>query len=127
MVGGQRFNLARPTSALSLHERTWSRSARRWASATPVVLDRFPKRRQTVEDIVAQSCERAGYPLPIKVEWSQNSALPMPPARQFTLRKPGSLYAHVVLEFEHRVSGPLLVGKERYFGLGLFLPQDART
>lgn len=127
MLGGQRFDLARPTSALSLHEKTWSQPARRWVSATPVVLDRFPKRGQTIEHIVAQSCERAGYPLPVKVEYSQHSALPMPPARQFTLRKPGSLYAHVVLEFEHRIAGPLLVGKERYFGLGLFLPQDART
>ena len=127
VLAGVRFNLTRPTSAMSLHERTWSRPARRWASATPVVLDRFPKGKQTAEDVVAQSCERAGYPRPIKVEWSQNSVLPMPPARQFTLRKPGSLYAHVVLEFEHPVKGPLLVGKERYFGLGLFLPQDART
>jgi CRISPR-associated protein Csb2 len=127
MLAGTRFNLTRPTSAMSLHERTWSRPARRWASATPVVLDRFPKGTQSAEDIVAQSCERAGYPPPIKVEWSQNSALPMPPARQFKLRKPGSLYAHVVLEFEHPVKGPLLVGKERYFGLGLFLPLDART
>lgn len=127
MLAGMRFNLTRPTSAMSLNERTWSRPARRWASATPVVLDRFPKRKQSAEDIVAQSCERAGYPRPVKVEWSQNSALPMPPARQFTLRKPGSLYSHAVLEFDQPVKGPLLIGKERYFGLGLFLPQDART
>lgn len=127
ILGGMRFNLTRPTAAMSLHEQTWSRPSRRWVSATPVVLDRFPKGKQTAEDVVAQSCERAGYPRPIKVEWSQNSALPMPPARQFTLRKPGNLYAHVVLEFEQPVEGPLLVGKERYFGLGLFLPQNART
>lgn len=127
MLGGQRIDLTRPTAAMSLHEKTWSRPARRWASATPVVLDRFPKAKQSAEDIVAQSCERAGYPRPIKVELSQDSALPMPPARQFTLRKPGGLYAHAVLEFEHPVRGPLLVGKERYFGLGLFLPEDART
>ena len=127
MLAGMRFNLTRPTSAMSLHERTWSRPARRWASATPVVLDRFPKGKQSAEDVVAQSCERAGYPRPIKVEWSQDSALPMPPARQFKLRRPGSLYAHVVLEFERPVRGPMLVGKERYFGLGLFLPRDART
>lgn len=127
MLAGIRFNLTRPTSAMSLHERTWSRPARRWVSATPVVLDRFPKGKVTAEDVVAQSCERAGLPRPVSVTLSQNSALAMPPAREFQLRKAGSLYAHVVLEFERPVVGPVLVGKERYFGLGLFLPQDART
>jgi CRISPR-associated protein Csb2 len=127
MLAGVRFNLTRPTAAMSLHERTWSRPSRRWVSATPVVLDRFPKGKVTAEDIVAQGCERAGLPMPVNVWLSQSSALAMPPAREFKLRKPGGLYAHAVLEFEHPVVGPVLIGKERYFGLGLFLPQDART
>lgn len=127
MLAGIRFNLTRPTAAMSLHDRTWSRPARRWVSATPVVLDRFPKGQITAEEIVAQSCERAGYPRPIKVELSQNCSIAMPLAHRFRLRKPGALYAHAVLEFERPVKGPVLVGKERYFGLGLFLPQDART
>lgn len=127
MLAGIRFNLTRPTAAMSLFERTWSRPARRWVSATPVVLDRFPKGQTTAEEIVAQSCERSGYPRPIKVELSQDCRIAMPPARQFKLRKPGGLYAHAVLEFAMPVTGPVLVGKERYFGLGLFLPQDARN
>ena len=127
LLGGQRFALGRPTAALSLRSDTWSRPARRWASCTPVVLDRFPKGAVTPEQVVADSCERAGLPRPIRVQLSQDSALPMPPARAFRLRKPGALFAHAVLEFEQAVPGPLLVGKERYFGLGLFLPQDART
>jgi CRISPR-associated protein Csb2 len=127
MLAGNRFNLTRPTAAMSLHEGTWSKASRRWVSATPVVLDRFPKGGTTAEDIVAMGCERAGYPRPVHVELSQESHLAMPPAREFKLRKPGGLYAHAVLEFERPVRGPMLVGKERYFGLGLFLPQDART
>lgn len=127
MLAGIRFNLARPNGAMSLQERPWSRPARRWVSATPVVLDRFPKGQITAEEIVAQSCERAGYPRPNNVELTQNCGIAMPQANQFRLRKPGSLYTHVVLEFEQLVKGPMLVGKERYFGLGLFLPYDART
>jgi CRISPR-associated protein Csb2 len=127
VLAGMRFNLTRPTAAMSLHERTWSRPARNWVSATPVVLDRFPKGQVSAEDIVAQSCERAGYPRPSRVTLSQDSALALPPARGFRLRKPGGLYAHVALEFATPVQGPLLVGKERYFGLGLFLPHGART
>lgn len=127
MLAGIRFDLTRPTAAMSLHERTWSRPAQRWVSATPVVLDRFPKNKLSAEEIVAQGCERAGYPRPVRVELSQQCAIAMPPARQFRLRKPGPLYTHAVLEFERPVQGPVLVGKERYFGLGLFVPQDART
>jgi len=127
MLAGLRINLTRPNAAMSLHERTWSRPSRCWASATPLVLDRFPKGKLTAEEIVAQGCERAGYPRPSRVALAQVSALPMPPARQFRLRKPGSLYAHATLEFDQPVQGPLLVGKERYFGLGLFLPHDARA
>ncbi|MBE2263415.1 MAG: type I-U CRISPR-associated protein Cas5/Cas6 [Burkholderiaceae bacterium] len=125
MMAGLRIDLTRPTAAMSLHEQTWSRPSRHWASATPVVLDRFPKGRLTAEEIVAQGCERAGYPRPTRVDLRQNSALALPPARQFRLRKPGSLYAHVTLEFAHPVHGPMLVGKERYFGLGLFLPRKS--
>jgi len=127
MLAGIRFNLTRPTAAMSLHESTWSRPARRWVSATPVVLDRFPKGKVTAEEIVARGCECAGYPRPSRVTLSQSSAVAMPPAKEFRLRKPGGLYAHVALEFERPVHGPVLVGKERYFGLGLFLPQNART
>lgn len=126
MIGPMRVNLTRPTSAMSLYERTWSRPARRWVSATPVVLDRFPKRNIAAEEVVAQSCVRAGYPTPLKVELSRDSALPMPASGRFKLRKPGALYTHAVMEFEHPVTGPVVVGKERYFGLGLFLPMDAR-
>ena len=127
MLAGVRFKLGRPTSAMSLNERTWSRSARLWATATPLVLDRFPKGATTAEDIVRQSVERAGYPPPTRVELSQTSLLAMPPARQFRLRKPGSLYSHALIEFAQPVAGPVLIGKERYFGLGLCLPMDART
>lgn len=127
MVGPMRVNLTRPTSAMSLHERTWSRPARRWVSVTPVVLDRFPKGKTTAAEVVAQGCVRAGYPTPTSVKLSQESALPMPSAHSFPLRKPGALYAHATVVFERAVRGPLLIGKERYFGLGLFLPADART
>lgn len=127
MLAGVRFKLTRPTAAMSLHERTWSRPVRRWVSATPLVLDRFPKGKLSAEVIVAQGCVKAGYPSPSLVTLSQDSALAMPPARAFRLRKPGGLYVHAVLEFERPVQGPVLIGKERYFGLGLFFPQDART
>lgn len=123
MLAGMRIPLTRPNAAMSLHQKTWTQPATHWATATPVVLDRFPKRNLSAEAIVAEGCVRAGYPRPVRVELSATSALAMPAASAFRLRKPGSLYAHARLEFAELVRGPVLVGKERYFGLGLCLPQ----
>lgn len=78
--------------AITLRKREWSesrhalraeawtahpRGATTWATVTPVVLDRFPKRdpwtereawQEEVAEIVATACERLGLPRPIKVE-----------------------------------------------------------
>lgn len=126
MLDGRRVDLGRPTRALSLAAATWSRPGRVWASVTPVVLDRYPKRGRAAEDELARSVELAGYPTPARVEWRQESALPFPPARVFRLRRPGRLYGHAIIEFVQAQRGPLLIGAERHFGLGLFLPHDAR-
>lgn len=128
MFGAQRIGIERPNKAMSTYAGTWRRPSSRWQSISPVVLDRFPKKKVTVEDIVAQSVVRSGYPQPVAVRVSQDSGGKAPDARCFRLRRPGRLYAHVDIEFERPVTGPVLVGAERYFGLGLFLPANpART
>jgi CRISPR-associated protein Csb2 len=124
---GRRVEVAPPTHALSLAAGTWSRPARVWESVSPVVLDRYPRRSLGLEKILADSVERAGYPRPLHVEVIDRGAANLPPGRRYRLRKPGRLYTHVRIEFDAPVKGPLLVGAERYFGLGLFLPRpDAR-
>jgi CRISPR-associated protein Csb2 len=127
MHGGRRLDVAPPTHALSLAASTWSRPARVWESVSPVVLDRYPRRGLGLADVLAESVVRAGYPRPVRIEVIERGAANLPPARRYRLRKPGRLYAHVRIEFDALVKGPLLVGAERYFGLGLFLPADART
>lgn len=125
---GRRVDVTPPTHALSLAAGTWSRPARVWESVSPVVLDRYPRRSLSLEDVLVDSVERAGYPRPVRVEVIDHGAANLPQARRFRLRKSGRLYTHVRIEFDVQVKGPLLVGAERYFGLGLFLPQsDART
>ena len=108
--------------------------ARAWASATPVVLDRHPNKRQGAADIVAEGCARAGLPRPSSVRVSRHSSVSgAPPA--FVGRgaragwrppAPGMLdnrfVCHAVLTFEVDVRGPVLVGAGRYYGMGLFLP-----
>lgn len=115
-------------SAMTFRRGTWSRPSRTWATATPVVLDKFPKPGLSAERIVAEGLARQGYPEPARVELGQFSPLAgVPRSGEFRLRKPGRLYCHAVLEFAEAVAGPLLLGMERHFGLGLLRPLDDGT
>lgn len=103
---------------------TWARPARRWATVTPMVLDRHPKRGGCIEDCVADSVEMAGYPRPIEVQVDQVSTLKgVPLAREIRPRGRGH-WTHVALAFEQRIAGPLLIGRERHFGMGLLRPVE---
>jgi CRISPR-associated protein Csb2 len=125
MLGARRIGIQRvPESALpsGLTRAAWGRTARTWASVTPLVLDRHPKRGQTVECAVADGVERAGYPRPIGVEVGQRSPhRGVPVARAFTPRR-GGQWLHVAIEFPVPVRGPVLIGRDRYFGMGLCRP-----
>jgi CRISPR-associated protein Csb2 len=72
------------TLAQSLQQETWIKPSHKWASVTPVVLDRFPKNSRNadrkdweheVREIVTQSCIRAGYPAPISIDLDTTSWL----------------------------------------------------
>ena len=45
----------------------WSRPANRWATVTPVVLDRYPKAQGDAEQTIRQACQRVGLPEPVNV------------------------------------------------------------
>ena len=107
---------------------------RTWASVTPVVLDKHPKKRHTAEDIVAEGCARVGLPVPSSVTISRHSSVTgAPPAfvnknarADWRPPRPGMFdnrfVCHAVLTFETDVRGPVLVGAGRYYGMGMFLP-----
>jgi CRISPR-associated protein Csb2 len=97
----------------------WARQSSTWATATPIVLERHPRRGQSVESLIADTCERWGYPRPAAVEVSQYSRLRgVPPARSFRPRK-GGRWTHATLYWDRPVRGPMLLGRDQYFGLGL--------
>ncbi len=97
-----------------------------WASITPVVLDRFPKKKYSVGSIVADACERVGLPRPIEVRTGSISALSgAPGANDFhgqAKQIDGRLRRHVILKFSEPVRGPMLLGSGRFVGLGVCLP-----
>ena len=117
----------RPIRATAQH---WTRPSKRWVSVTPVVLDRYPKRGDLSEEVL-QSVVRAGLPEPRSVEASPQAMTPgavhLSPC-ELPKRARGRLYCHARIEFEQPVTGPVLVGAGRYFGVGLFAPEaEPRT
>lgn len=126
----------------ALRPATWIGPARRWASATPIALDRNPgdlghadpeRRRTALEAATAcviDAVRRIGLPAPVEVEVLRSCALPgTAEARHYPRfpvgpRRPQRVLVHARLRFGAPVSGPVLVGAGRYHGLGLLLPSD---
>jgi CRISPR-associated protein Csb2 len=116
------------------HAADWRATAKRWASVTPVVFDRFPDVPEgpEAEAIIAGSCERVGLPRPARVIISGLSLHHgVSPSRQFQVRArragPPRVIRHVLVEFRDAVPGPVLIGAGRFLGLGLLHPWDERA
>jgi CRISPR-associated protein Csb2 len=126
----QRLTPDMATPHVNLRATVWEGPARRWASVTPVLLDRFPKRAgRGLGKVLARSCEHVGLPHPVAVLADRHSPLfGVEPSFRFLTQRatPGQpiarLYAHVRLTFAEPVRGPILLGAGRYFGLGLLRP-----
>jgi CRISPR-associated protein Csb2 len=114
----------------SLQRKRWTGPSREWASVTPVVLHHYPKKREGhAEQILADALTTAQYP---KVEWIRLS-----PVSAFEGARPVSemppytqggedlcrYQVHAIVRFREKVEGPVLVGRGRYRGYGLFRPR----
>lgn len=103
----------------------WRRGGRRWVSATPVVLDRYPKRPEQVEGEVRASMRGVGLPEPVDIQISaeplMSGAARLRPG-DLPAHARGRLFRHVAVTFDRCVSGPVLVGAGRYLGVGLLAP-----
>jgi CRISPR-associated protein Csb2 len=114
----------------ALHSRTWTRLATRWASVTPIVLDRYPKVEGDAEAAIATACARIGLPLPVDVVVMPVSLFigaPRASAYAPLLSKTGARrwHAHALVTFAEPVRGPVLLGAGRYRGYGLCRPYSA--
>jgi len=121
---------------LALRPETWTaappaESARRWATVTPISLDRHPKARdrwEEIENSIRRSRSRIGLPEPTDIVLSPVSLfIGAPHGERFpTLRRGigGSRvqHTHAVLTFAEPVRGPVLLGAGRYRGYGLCRP-----
>jgi len=115
----------------NLRMETWTGPARRWASVTPVVLDRHfdgPDKWEQAAESVKTACERAGLPRPLEVLLHPVSLIEgVPKSNEFPWikrKKDGGRmhHAHAVIVFGEEVQGPVLVGAGRFRGYGLCRP-----
>lgn len=118
---------------LALQPTTWTRPSRTWSSVTPIVLDCYPKPKRGLNEaaIIRQACGYIGLPTPKAVYPHYLGRIAgVPPSSAFQVHRAGKskrLYTHATLQFAEPVQGPIMLGAERYFGLGLCRPvADAR-
>jgi CRISPR-associated protein Csb2 len=103
--------------------------ARVWRSITPVVLSGYARRGRSLEACLARTLAQQGFPAET-VESVATFAGPLVPtstaARDYRVQGYLSTTRRVHAEviFRKPVSGPLIVGRGRFAGLGLFLPAD---
>lgn len=115
----------------SLRAECWAGPARRWASVTPVVLDRHHDGKDKWEKAaegVKDACVNIGLPRPLDVMLHPVSLVEgVPRANEFpylTRKSDGGRMhqAHAVILFEQEVEGPVMVGAGRFRGYGLCRP-----
>jgi CRISPR-associated protein Csb2 len=130
-----------PAGRISLNpEALYNASARTFATVTPIVLNRHPRKKgdaqgaEIIEQIVV-ACRHAGLPDPEDVSFSLHSSLkgvasvrvtgevggrhtnwPLPASMA------GRRLFHAVIRFPSPINGPVLIGAGRYMGLGLCRP-----
>lgn len=129
----------------SLQPKRWlshdaSSQTRRWATATPIVLDRHLKsrcadeRQREIEALIASAVQNVGLPAPSRVVADKHSAVHGAISASPSTGEPGWMrwglppslesrrLTHAVIEFAEPIIGPLLVGAGRFVGLGLCWP-----
>lgn len=123
---------ARP---ITLQPRSWTEEpqpgATTWATVTPLVLDRFPKKDGDVEALIRLACERVGLKAPIECgAHSVSMFRGVPTAREFPpvpfkIGAAKRMHTHAWMRFAEPVIGPLLLGAGRFKGYGLCRPLTA--
>jgi CRISPR-associated protein Csb2 len=115
--------------------RRWAGPARRWTSVTPVVHERWTRRGPDRAE-VRRWCEHVGLQandddLVSSVEVARRPWVPggidLPPALVFRVGRERWPYSHMRLTFARRVEGPLVLGRGRQLGFGLFAPDESSS
>lgn len=123
-----------PIRPATLQERRWVGTANgstTWATATPLMLGTFPRRREDMPAHVARACEKAGLPRPAHVTVSPTPMVAGGVVWQRGWKhllgsRPMRPVVHARMQFPTPVVGPVLLGSLRYLGAGLCVPVRSR-
>ncbi len=111
-----------PETPIALRTRTWTAASCQWSTVTPVILDRPPKRAtsERLAGAIAESLEMAGYPRPGDVQVLGSSDFEgAPGALEIPTKVPRF---HTRIRFDVPVAGPVVAGRWKNFGIGVFRP-----
>lgn len=118
----------------SVSSSRWTEPAMRWATATPIVLDRFPKGKHALDiagEVIARSCEHLGLPIPVSVRVSNDPVIvgsrPVRGFPAFATPLGNRPAVHALITFGELVRGPVLIGAGRYLGMGLCVPLPGKS
>lgn len=104
----------------------WIGPAHVWATATPIVLDRHPRRgrAQTLDQLVRLTFANALLPDPVELELSRTPfvAGAVPVGVHTAHGAPSGALLHVRARFDAPLRGPVLAGRGRYLGTGILVP-----
>jgi CRISPR-associated protein Csb2 len=113
---------------VALRAETWTNPCLRWATVTPIVLDRYPKADGDAEETIAAACEWIGLPKPIDVVCMPVSLFIGSPHASSFIALTGRTnnerrwHTHALLTFAEPARGPVILGAGRYRGYGLCRP-----
>ncbi|MFY1595899.1 type I-G CRISPR-associated protein Csb2 [Micromonospora sp. WMMD737] len=123
---------AEPPPTWGLRPDRWTGQAdgtRCWVSVSPVMLDRYPGRRDP-SGMLADVFVRAGYPRPESATVLEaplvQGAVRAPRRGSIPANRPIRPFVHCRVEFPVPVRGPVLAGALRYLGCGMFVPEVPR-
>jgi CRISPR-associated protein Csb2 len=119
----------------TLDSRTWTAASPAWTTATPMVFGHHPKPQNGGEaKVVLDALRLVGIDAARVVEVAVSRHSPLhgaPPSWRFKVRGAAEgransqrLIRHVTVRFDRPVVGPILLGAQRYFGLGLMRPWE---
>jgi CRISPR-associated protein Csb2 len=107
------------TDAKTLQPLTWNRASHVWATATPIVMDHVTRDKE-LKRKVAATFVRHGYPRPIEICVGDHCGLTgVASAGQTITHRSKNTRTHAIARFSDAVQGPVILGKESHFGLGL--------
>ncbi len=103
-----------------------------WASATPLILGKHPKKTKIGigldgGEVMAEMCRISGLPPPIEVRIGTDSPFkgsPKSSAVMLPEKYSGRIVSHIWIRFGQPVQGPVLLGSGMYIGFGLLLPWE---